>query len=305
MHIRKIHKWLLFSCANLIFLPTLLANTIQPKPYSNLSDSLHKSAGCCNCTEDGTVGPPGPSGGMGAVGPSGSIGPTGPNGGPTGPTGPMGPAGATGTTGPSGSITGPIGPTGSTGSAGPSTPVGLKGYAYAYILQSRSQTDPSVTPTNPNQTVPAQTAVTFDVAIQPTPSVITWSSLTNTNTATLIDTGYYEVIYGLTTTALFLNNSETGTDDEVPAAFLLLLNGSNLNPSYIIWYDSFDGDPVNQTVTNNHYMSVIFPVTTANTTLQLFNNNLDMSVVLVTTSTSSEAFISPPTVGFITIKKLN
>lgn len=241
-------------------------------PSSSITGSNHS----CDCCERPEQGPPGI---RGPTGPTGPIGPTGPKGSPTGPTGAMGDTGPQGGTGPvgpqgpNGGATGPMGPIGPTGPTGVTIP-GLGGYLYAYVLNGSA-----------NAAIPDFLSnLTFDNAVQPTPSVISWNG---TDTFTVHYPGDYEVVIGFAAES----KGTVATPASVIPNFFLSSFDAQTNLS---WQNQVDFQ-----LDNMHTMASIISVVFFDTPLQV-SSFVDIPFTLTASSPNAKVSV----VAFISIKAL-
>ena len=214
----------------------------------------------------GPIGPQGPTGAIGPIGPQGPTGATGPIG-PQGPQGPIGLTGATGATGPAGpqgiqgeqGPQGPIGLTGATGATGPTGPQGPAGPQGIQGEQGPQGPTGATGPQGPQgeQGLPGLNdsifaSATGEIAEQTT-APLTLSVATPSSTITVSDnainlpTGYYLVTYNLST-------ASTGNID-----LLLQLNGTTISS-------------IESTSTETDASRTLLVNATTPSTLTLFNN---------------------------------
>lgn len=189
-----------------------------------------------------------------------------------------GPQGPTGATGPAG----PIGPTGSTGAIGPTGPMGPPGIISNFI-SAVAHGDPYS-----NQIVAPGNPVLFNTVTDSSGSI---SFTPGSGLFTVANTGDYEVTFG----ARF-----TSDDGGVNPVLSLYINGAeNIQGRIAVIQTSTAIFQGGEWAT----ISLIFPVTTPNTTFEIKSGPMNglANIVLIDPAASFEGGV---TSGFITIKQI-
>lgn len=217
----------------------------------------------------------------GPAGPSGATGPEG----PTGPTGQMGPTGPTGSTGSTGS-TGPNGANGATGATGAT---GASGCTPSFLFAF----------TTNNSTVEPGGALVLDQNPFNVGPAMTYNAITGT--VTFLQTGFYQVTYGMSildsTPALLARGSDVGQLE------ISLTPGGVVAGSEFVVYAGNDaiGDTDGQVM---HQMQTIIHITTVGTTLNLISGNSAFSFTLYPGNTTLAGHGTLNTNAFMVINKI-